>query len=149
MRVISIGLLMIAAVAASPGVAKDSSSPVAKQVQALLDEYEKEGGARTFARQFLALAEKNPKDPAAADALLWVVTNVRGRSDTTKALELLRTNHLDRKKLGPGLRTGCQVSLAGGGKTVAHALRKESPRRSESSRMLRSGDAFGQPGERD
>ena len=99
MRVIFIGLLIFAA--ASPAIAKDLSSPAAKQFQSLLDQYDKQGGARTFARQFLSLAEKNPKDPAAADALLWIVKNVRGRSETTKALELLKTNHLDSKKLGP------------------------------------------------
>ncbi|MBP86889.1 MAG: hypothetical protein CMJ64_09250 [Planctomycetaceae bacterium] len=72
----------------------------AKQYKALLDEYEQEGGVRTFAKRFLALAEEHWKDPAATDALMWVVKKVRGRADTTRALELLAANHLDCKKLG-------------------------------------------------
>ena len=99
MRVIFSGLLVL--VVASFVIAGDPPSPAAKQFQTLLDEYEKEGGARTFAKQFLSLAEKNPKDPVAVDALLWVVKNVRGRSETTRAIELLKTNHRDSKKLGP------------------------------------------------
>ncbi len=99
MRVIFSGLLVL--VVASFVIAEDPPSPAAKQFQTLLDEYEQQGGARTFAKQFLSLAEKNPKDPVAADALLWVVKNVRGRSETTRAIELLNRNHLDSKKLGP------------------------------------------------
>ena len=72
----------------------------ARQYKALLDEYDEEGGARTFAKRFLAFAEEHPKDATAVDALLWVVKKVRGRPDTTKALELLLTKHLDSKKLG-------------------------------------------------
>ena len=84
-----------------PSHTRQPASPAAKQFQSLVDEYEKEGGARTFAKRFLSLAEKNPKDSAAVDALLWIVKNVRGRSDTTKSLELLKTNHFDSKKLAP------------------------------------------------
>jgi len=85
---------------AFPVIADDSPSPVAKQFKALVDEYEKEGGATIFAKRFLALGEANPQDPAAADALLWVVENVRGRAETTKALELLQAHHPDSKQLG-------------------------------------------------
>ncbi len=99
MRQISTVALVFAVV--HPAVADDSASPAAKQLQTLVDEYEQEGGARTFSKRFLAFAEARPKDPAAADALVWVVKNVRGRSDTTQALELLKANHLDSKKLGP------------------------------------------------
>jgi hypothetical protein len=85
---------------AFPAIAEDSPSPAAKQFKALVDEYEKEGGTTIFAKRFLALGEANPQDPAGADALLWVVENVRGRSETTKALELLQAHHLDSKQLG-------------------------------------------------
>ena len=51
-------------------------TPGAKQYQALLEQYQEEGGARMFAKRFLELAEQHPTDPAAVDALLWVVKNV-------------------------------------------------------------------------
>ena len=66
MRVVFIVILMV--VTPYPAVAKDAPSPAAEQFQALLDEYEREGGARTFAKRFLTLAGEHPKDPAAADA---------------------------------------------------------------------------------
>jgi hypothetical protein len=85
-----------------PATADDTAA--AKQYQALVDEFEKEGGARIFAKSFLALADEHPKDPAAVDALLWVAGNVRGRTETTRALELLQSRHLDSKQLGPALK---------------------------------------------
>ncbi len=99
MRYMSSVLLVF--MASQFAVADDTPSPAAKQFKALVDEYEQEGGARTFSKRFLAFAEDHSKEPAAADALLWVVKNVRGRSDTTKALELLETNHIESEKLGP------------------------------------------------
>lgn len=82
-------------------VAEDPQSPAAKQFKALVDEYEQEGGATLYASRFLALAEDHPEDSAAGDALLWIVENVRGRSETTKALDLLTANHINSTKLGP------------------------------------------------
>jgi hypothetical protein len=76
-------------------------TPTVKQYKALLAEYEDEGGARVFAKRFLQLAEQHPQDPAAADALLWVVSKVRGKSDTTRALDMLVTHHIQSNKLGP------------------------------------------------
>jgi hypothetical protein len=72
---------------------------VAQQYASLLDEYERTGGARAFAKRFLELAEGHPDDVAAADALLWVVGNVRGRSETTRALQLLAQHHATSDKL--------------------------------------------------
>ncbi|MBC8353732.1 MAG: redoxin domain-containing protein [Planctomycetes bacterium] len=124
MRIVSLLILML--VAAYPAVAEDAPSPAAKQFKALVDEYEQEGGARTFSKRFLALAEERSKDPAAADALLWVVKNVRGRSDTTKALELLKANHLGSKTLGPACADVAQSrSLAA--EKLFRALLKKSP----------------------
>lgn len=82
----------------------DEKAPVAKQYNALLEQFEQEGGTRVFAKQFLALAEQHPQDPAAVDALLWVVKRVRGKSDTTRALELLRKHHINSEKL----ETACE-----------------------------------------
>ena len=85
---------------ASPS-ATANDSPVAEQYEALLSEFKEEGVARSFSKRFLQLAEQHPEDQAAADALLWVVSNVRGKSDTTRALEMLAEHHLDSEKLGP------------------------------------------------
>jgi hypothetical protein len=76
-------------------------TPAAKQYQALLSEYEQQGGPRAFAPRFLELAEEHADDAVAVDALLWIVKNVTGRRDTTRALELLATQHLKDEKLGP------------------------------------------------
>jgi len=70
-----------------------------------------------FAERFLQLAEKNPKDPAAVDALVWVVNNSNtailplggtkpdappaGKSPRERALELLLRDHITSDKLAP------------------------------------------------
>ncbi len=80
-------------------------TPAAKKYRALLNQYEQEGGARTFAKRFLALAVEQPRDAASADALLWVVRNVRGRPDTTRSLELLMKHHVSSDKLGSACKS--------------------------------------------
>ncbi|MGH7171966.1 MAG: hypothetical protein ACRELG_16955, partial [Gemmataceae bacterium] len=57
-----------------------------------------------FAPRFLKLAEKNPKDPAALDALIWVVANTSGsrgaaESPRVEAMKLLLRHHLQSKKM--------------------------------------------------
>ena len=57
-----------------------------------------------LAPRFLELAEKNPKDPVAVDALVWVVNNVRepgGTKDNprARALAILRRDHLTSDKV--------------------------------------------------
>ena len=49
--------------------AEDNPKAAARQYQKLVDEFEEEGGARRFAKRFLALAEEQPKEAAAVDAL--------------------------------------------------------------------------------
>ncbi len=95
MRVL-IGTILISIVC-STAIAEDSIA--AKEYQALVDEFELEGGARTFAKRFLKIAQEHPSDPKATEALLWVVTNVRGRSDTTAALQLLEKQHASSAQL--------------------------------------------------
>src|SRR5262249_55484857 len=57
-----------------------------------------------FSDRFFELAEKNPKDPAAVDALIWVVTHA-STSATNKdglrarALDQLLREHMDSDKL--------------------------------------------------
>ena len=80
------------------------NTAVAQQYQALLAEYEAEGGARIFAKRFLELAKQNPRDAAAIDPLLWIVSNVPGKAETTRALELLRQHHVQSDQLGPACK---------------------------------------------
>jgi peroxiredoxin len=57
-----------------------------------------------YAERFLALARAEPKDPAAFDALSWVVRYAAGPASgddpRSQALELLRRNHVRDERLG-------------------------------------------------
>jgi hypothetical protein len=94
--------VLVLQVAALSAIADEST---AKQYQDLLEQYEQEGGSRTFAKRFLALAEQHPKDQVSADALLWVVKKQRGKPDTDRALDILLKHHVTSKKLGAGCKT--------------------------------------------
>jgi hypothetical protein len=110
---------------------KDKPATPAEQYQALLKEYQEamtvyQGAlkdAKTpdehqkiiaekfpkqkFAPRFLDLAEKNPKDPVALDALLWVLTDdfgpppPGGKDTKAKAIDMLVRDHVESEKLGP------------------------------------------------
>jgi hypothetical protein len=77
---------------------------------------EKQPQPDKYAAKFIELAEKNPKDPVAVDALSWVLSNTFGFGpaikDTprAKAVALLTHDHIESAKLG----TVCQM-LAGRG----------------------------------
>jgi hypothetical protein len=51
------------------------------------------------AERMLELAEKNAKDPAAIDALVWVVQSAYGTEEGKKAGAILLRDHLDSKQL--------------------------------------------------
>jgi hypothetical protein len=51
-----------------------------------------------YEKQIFELAEKNPKDPFAVDALLWVVQH--GGSSGDEALSILAKDHLQDKRVG-------------------------------------------------
>lgn len=58
-----------------------------------------------FAPKFLDLAEKNPKDAIAVDALVWIMTNggggMPGKDDAqAKAIAVLMRDHVKSEKLG-------------------------------------------------
>jgi hypothetical protein len=66
---------------------------------------EKSPKPEKFAPKFLELAEKNPKDPVAVDALVWVVANDRGGaagkdSPRSKAIAILLRDHVASDKVG-------------------------------------------------
>jgi thiol-disulfide isomerase/thioredoxin len=57
-----------------------------------------------YAGRFLALARANPADPAAFDALSWMLTYSPHGPAADEALELLARNHADSPRLGPVLK---------------------------------------------
>jgi thiol-disulfide isomerase/thioredoxin len=114
-RIAGIALLLLPALPAAGAEDKPKQSP-GEQYKALLKAYQEDlSGAKTFqdrlklaqekyAPKFLELAEKDPKDPAAAEALVWVVTNVHARgkdNPQAKAVELLARDHVKSDKVGP------------------------------------------------
>src|SRR5262249_1398139 len=57
-----------------------------------------------FAARFMEIAEKNPKDPAAVDALIFVVTYARGGQVRERAVNQLFENHLADAELARAIR---------------------------------------------
>ncbi len=57
--------------------------------------------SREYAKKLLAMAEQNPADPGALDALVWIVQNggVYDRETGPKVLALLKEHHLQSEKL--------------------------------------------------
>jgi hypothetical protein len=60
---------------------------------------EKYPQADKYADRFLKLAEDNPKDPAAFDALTWVVTRAGYGNEGARAMDLLLKDHVESPKL--------------------------------------------------
>ena len=84
-----------------------------------------------FAPKFLKLAEEHPKDAAALDALVWIVTHTFGPaggkdSPRAKAVAMLTRDHIGSDKLGPV----CQMLVYGNDKeseTLLRTLLEKSP----------------------
>jgi len=127
-RLTAVGWLLLAAVLARADDPPKAPPTPAEQFQALNKEYQEAMNAyqkaysaakndeerqkafekypqpATFSGRFLELAEKNPKDPVAVDALVWVVQRDRGNgpeSNAGKALAILQRDHLSDPKIGP------------------------------------------------
>src|SRR5437868_6794913 len=62
------------------------------------DKIEKEfnGMLQKIVRRLLELAEKNPKDKVASEALSFAVINAREASDAEKAVQLMLKHHIDK-----------------------------------------------------
>src|SRR5688572_23203307 len=97
---------------------KDKPKTTAEQYKALVEEYnqaqkeftdayrtaktneerqtilrEKRPQPQQFVGRFLEIAQRNPKDATAADALAWVAQFGRGTKDHDKALDMLFRDH--------------------------------------------------------
>jgi peroxiredoxin len=57
--------------------------------------------ARAACAPFLKLAREYPGDPAALDALHWVVTHTLGTPDAGEAMDLLAQDHITSPQIGP------------------------------------------------
>jgi hypothetical protein len=90
---------------------------------------EKAPKAENSALKFLDLAEKNPKDPVAVDALIWVVTKVHTKGEDSprdKALQILLRDYVQSDKLAPV----CQGLIYSYGETetkLLHAILDKNP----------------------
>jgi hypothetical protein len=114
-RIVGVVLLLLPGLPAAGAADKPKGTP-AEQYQALVKDYQNEVKdaksfpermklAQKYAAKFLDLAEMDPKDPAAVDALVWVVANVQGQQDQdnarAKAIERLARDHATSDKVGP------------------------------------------------
>jgi hypothetical protein len=106
----------------SPPVRADET--VAKKYEALLAEYEEDGGIRIYAKRFLAFAEENIADPVSFDALFWVVDNVPGRKETERAIELLDQKFVTSKKMGIACKEIAKSRTHGAEQILRHTLDK-------------------------
>jgi hypothetical protein len=101
----------------------DEPSP-AKAYQSMVTEYENEGGARLFAKRFLAFSKEHLDDPVSADALLWIVDNVPGRVETDQAVDLLQRHHVTSTKMGSGCKAIARSRAYGAEKLLRATLVK-------------------------
>src|SRR5262245_57703424 len=77
-----------------------------------------------LAPRFLEIAEKNPKDPVAVDALVWVVTNGRGGKEVEQAVDLPGKDHVSSPRLGPLCQSLSRSPTPGAEKLLRAILEK-------------------------
>jgi hypothetical protein len=58
-----------------------------------------------YAARFLAIAEPDPKSPAAVDPLVWVLQNVGRSAEGSKAAQILAAHHADSPKLANAVQS--------------------------------------------
>jgi tetratricopeptide (TPR) repeat protein len=119
-----IGLVCIACAALTVAQETKPAAAAREQYQKILDEYEaaqqefskiyqaakteqeqqkafeKYPKPEKYALRFLEFAEKNPHDPKAVDALVWVVQRAQDGDAASKALKILRHDHIQSSKIG-------------------------------------------------
>ncbi len=79
---------------------------------------------KKYEKEIFELAEKNPKEPFAAEALIWVVNN-RG-TNSSQALEMLVKDHLENKKIG-SIAQGLVYSQAPNADKILLAILEKNP----------------------
>ncbi|HJN10805.1 MAG: redoxin domain-containing protein [Pirellulaceae bacterium] len=105
-------------------VATAEETTASQKYEALVAAFEEDGGTRDFAKRFVVFAREHIDEPAAADALLWVVDKVRGRRETAQAIMLLEQHHAEGKKMGPGCKFVSRARSVGAEKLLRVTLEK-------------------------
>jgi hypothetical protein len=77
-----------------------------------------------YAQRMMDIAAKAPKDPASADALVWVVANASSSKHRAPALEQLLKEHVDSPKLGELAQSLVYSGMPGTEKTLRTILDK-------------------------
>lgn len=116
--------MLIFASASGANASQENGQSPAAQYQRLLDAYEGSAKAPELASQFLELAEQHASDPVAVDALVWVLTKLRSRSEATRALELLERDHLHNEKFAAACRHVARAPALAAEKLLRTALEK-------------------------
>jgi hypothetical protein len=83
--------------------------------QSLLQEIKKEKPfqPRKYVSQFLEIADSAPNDPAAIDALIWIITFGFDGPEFSRAIDRLAQNHVERRDVGQAaLNLGNAVSTS-------------------------------------
>ena len=83
---------------------------------------------RAFAERFVELAKKAPKDPAAFDALNWVLTYSANGPEADEATALITRDYLDSKRLGPVVQR-LAASRSAAAEALLRAAAEKSPHR--------------------
>lgn len=142
--------------------AAEATTP-AEQYKALVDEYQKAQeeffklyqDAKTesdrqklapkmpqpqkYAGRFLELAEKNPKDPVAVDALLFIVQSSPYGREGTRAFEILAAEHILDKRIGQVCETLTHSRSPAAEKLLVAVLEKNPNREAQGQACLSLG----------
>jgi RNA polymerase sigma factor (sigma-70 family) len=81
---------------------------------------------RRYLGRFLAIAESAPNDPAAVDALLWVVQFGSNGPEFNRAIDQLVANHAERRKVGLAA-SSLVYSVSPSVEKLLHAVIDKSP----------------------
>lgn len=84
--------------------------------------------ASQYADRFLAIANDQPADPAALDALVWVATQCRDSKEQETSLDLLLKDHLQSTNLG-AVASALIYARPGKAESWLRAVLKDSPHR--------------------
>ena len=124
MRWITPAILSLALLVSAATAAENQSTSADSDFLSLVDEYEQVGGAREFAKRFVEFAENHRQSPVAVDALLWVITKVPNRPESTQALGRLAKYHLDSEKIAQACANIARVRSTAAEKLLRAALEK-------------------------
>ncbi|HXG09531.1 MAG TPA: hypothetical protein VNK04_07055 [Gemmataceae bacterium] len=85
---------------------------------------EKAPDLQPFAARFLEVAEKNPKDPVAVEALLWITMNAPAGKEVDRAVAVLTTDHLKAPRLATVIAALGRSTAPGSEKLLRAVLEK-------------------------